>query len=83
MSNKLNYEIITKKENFYKVKTEIEKKIKEFVSSGIEWMPVNKIALDKDKTRSVLDFLETLEDDEDVQNVYANLEINTNIIEKI
>ena len=59
MSNKLNYEIITKKENFYKVKTEIEKKIKEFVSSGIEWMPVNKIALDKDKTRSVLDFLET------------------------
>ena len=46
-------------------------------------MPVNKIALDKDKTRSVLDFLETLEDDEDVQNVYANLEINTNIIEKI
>ena len=78
-----NHEIITLKDNFYKVKTEIEKKVKEFISSGIEWLPINKISLDKEKTKSVLSFLETLEDDDDVQNVYANIEIDSNSLETI
>ena len=81
-SSSLNHEIITVKDNFYKVKLEIEKKIKEFISTGIEWLPINKISLDNEKTKSVLDFLETLEDDEDVQHVYANLEIDINYKEK-
>ena len=81
-SSSLNHEIITAKDNFYKVKLEIEKKIKEFISTGIEWLPINKISLDKEKTKSVLNFLETLEDDEDVQHVYANLEIDNNYTEK-
>tara|TARA_B100000029_G_C17588814_1_gene961922 strand:+ start:2207 stop:2953 length:747 start_codon:yes stop_codon:yes gene_type:complete len=82
-SNNLHHEIITKKENFYKVKLEIEKKIKEFITSGIEWLPINKILLDSEKTKSVLNFLETLEDDDDVQHVYANLEIDINLLNKI
>ena len=75
--------MITAKDNFYKVKLEIEKKIKEFISAGIEWLPINKISLDKEKTKSVINFLETLEDDDDVQHVYANLEIGNNFSEKI
>ena len=81
-SNILNHEIITLKENFYKVKLEIEKKIEEFISAGIEWLPINKISLDKEKTQAVLNFLETLEDDDDVQYVYANLEIDSNFLLK-
>jgi len=71
------------KDNFYKVKLEIEKKIKEFISVGIEWLPINKISLDEEKTKSVINFLETLENDDDVQYVYANLEIDNNFAEKI
>ena len=82
-SNSLHHLIVTAKDNFYKVKLEIEKKIKEHISSGIEWLPKNKISLDLKKTKSVLDFLETLEDDDDVQHVYANLEINSNFLDKI
>ena len=77
-SNNLIHEIITLKENFYKVKTEIEKKIQEFYTSGIEWLPTNKVSLDKEKTKSVLNFLELLEEDDDVQYVYANLEVDNN-----
>ena len=77
------HEIITKKEDFYKVKVEIEKKIQEFISSGIEWLPINKISLNKEKVKSVLDFLEKLEDDDDVQHVYANLKIDNNFVNKI
>jgi len=82
-SNGIYHEIITKKDNFYKVKTLVEKKINEIISSGIEWLPNNKISLDKEKTKSVLNFLETLEEDDDVQHVYANLEIDGNFSEKI
>ena len=82
-SNGSYHEIITKKENFYKVKIEIEKKIQKFTSSGIEWISKNKVSLDKEKTKSVINFLETLEDDDDVQHVYANLEIDRNFAEKI
>ena len=75
LSTSSYHEIVTSKENFYKVKIEIEKKINEFISSGIEWLPLNKITLDKEKTKNVLSFLETLEDNDDVQYVYANLEV--------
>ena len=82
-SNEQYHEVITRKDNYYKVKLEIEKKIKEFISSGIEWLPINKISLDKEKTKSVLNFLETLENDDDIQHVYANLEIDNNFEDKV
>ena len=77
------HEIITAKEDFYKVKTEIEKRIQEFISSGIEWLPINKISLDLEKTKSVLNFLGTLEDDDDVQYVYANLDVDNKLASKV
>ena len=77
------HEIITKKDNFYEVKLEIEKKIREFISLGIEWLPINKISLNKDKTKSILNFLEMLEEDDDVQHVYANLEIGNDFMDGI
>jgi len=77
-SSSLLHEIITAKKNFYKVKLEIEKKTQDFISSGIEWVPINKVLLNSEKTKSVLNFLETLEEDDDVQHVYANLEVNNN-----
>ena len=82
-SNNQYYEVITAKDNYYKVKLEIEKKIQEFITSGIEWLPINKISLCQEKTKSILNFLETLEDDGDIQHVYANLETNDDFEEKI
>ena len=83
LSNNICHEVITKKENLYQVKLEIEKKVKDFISSEIEWLPLNKILLDKEKTRSVINFLETLENDDDVQHVYANLETDNNLVDNI
>ena len=72
------HEIIIKKDSFYNVKLEIEKKIQNFISSGMEWMPKNKILLDSEKAKLVINFLEALEDDDDIQHVYSNLEIKNN-----
>ena len=43
-------------------------------------MPINKISLNEEKVKSVLDFLEKLEDDDDVQHVYANLEVSNDFL---
>ena len=72
ISNDFFHEITTKKENFYKVKTKIEKRISDFISAEIGLKPLNKIVLNKEKSKVAIDFLERLEDDDDVQNVYTN-----------
>ena len=81
-SSSSHHEVVVVKDNFYKVKLEVERKIQDFISASIEWLPINKISLDKKKTKTVLNFLEALEDDDDVQHVYANLEVDSNFIEK-
>ena len=81
-SSSSHHEVVVVKDNFYKVKLEVEKKIQDFISADIEWLPINKISLDKIKTKSVLNFLEVLEDDDDVQHVFANLKIDNNFLEK-
>ena len=45
------HEIITNKEDFYKVKTEAEKLIKNLTYSGIEWRPKNHVSLKKEKAQ--------------------------------
>jgi transcriptional/translational regulatory protein YebC/TACO1 len=62
----------------YNVKKKLEETIKNFISTEIEWVPLNKIKLEKEKQKIAIEFLETLEDDDDVQNVYANLSLGNN-----
>ena len=59
----------------YNVKKNLEKIIENFISTGIEWVPLNSVELTKDNKESVVDFLETLEEDDDVQNVYSNVNL--------
>ena len=66
------FEVITEKEDFYKVKIELEKKIDAFEYSSVEWRPLNFIELDKDQSNSVAEVLNSLEDLDDVQNIFTN-----------
>ena len=66
------YEIITEKEDFYKVKNELEKKTINLVYSSIEWRPFNSIDLTKSKSEQVLEVLNSLEELDDVQNIFTN-----------
>ena len=54
-------------------KTAIEKKVDNFISSGIEWHALNQLDLKEDQYKSAVNLLESLEEDDDVQNVYTNL----------
>ena len=73
ISNESFHEIFCSKEQFYKVKTVIEKKIDNFSNSGIEWYPLNQLNLNEEQYKSAANLLRALEDDMDVQKVYTNL----------
>ena len=66
------FEIITEKGDFYKIKTELEKKIKTFSYSSIEWRPYNYIDLAHDKLKELLEVLTALDELDDVQNIFTN-----------
>ena len=66
------FEIITEKEDFYKIKTKLEKKIKTFDYSSIEWRPLNYLDLTRENSEQILEVLRALEELDDVQNVFTN-----------
>ena len=66
------YEIHTNKDEIYDVKKVLEKEISNFISTEIEWVPINKIKLNDEDKEKMIKFLEILEEDDDVQNVFTN-----------
>jgi len=75
ISNENFHEIYCPKEQFYKVKTAIEKKVDNFIHSGIAWHALNQLDLKEDQYKSAVNLLDSLEEDDDVQNVYTNLKV--------
>ena len=71
------HEILTKKQDFYKVKILLEKKISFFSYSGVEWRALSYLNLDKDQSKKMVEVLQSLEELDDVQEIFsnANLEI--------
>ena len=67
------HEIHCEKDEIYKVKKQLEKNIKSFISTGIEWIPLIYIEIMESEKPNIISFLESIEDDDDVQNVYTNV----------
>tara|TARA_Y100001970_G_scaffold291899_1_gene430928 strand:- start:8416 stop:9135 length:720 start_codon:yes stop_codon:yes gene_type:complete len=66
------HEIVSKKEDFYKIKNESQKLVRNLMYSGIEWRPKNPISLKKEETLDLENMLELLQEDDDIQNVFHN-----------
>ena len=62
----------------YNVKKKLETIVTNFISTEIEWIPLNSVEVAKDRQEIAIEFLETLEDDDDVQNVYSNIKLGNN-----
>ncbi len=66
------HEVHTANTEIYEVKNKLEKKIENFLSTEIEWVPLNTVNLSGESKDNMIKFLETLDDDEDVQNIFTN-----------
>ena len=74
---------ITKPEDFLTVKEALAKKFGPPESSGVLWKPHNTVALNQAQAEDMIELIETLEDSDDVQNVFANFEIDDAIMAKL
>ena len=71
-SNDDFHEIQCPVNEIYNIKKELEKKITNFISTEIEWIPLNSVEISKEKSESLINFFDSLEEDDDVQNFYSN-----------
>ena len=70
------YEITTEPNQFLSVKDSlIEKGYEEFILSEVTYIPDNYLNVDEETKEKALSLIESLEDIDDVQSVYHNLEI--------
>ena len=78
LHKRIFYEIHCKKNEIYNIKKKLEIKINNFISTEIEWVPLNSVEISKNQLESLSEFLETLDHDDDVQNIYTNFKIGNN-----
>ena len=68
------HEIHTNMNEIYDVKKKLEKNISNFISSEIEWIPINNIILNGEEKDNMIKFLDALDDNDDVQNIFTNVQ---------
>ena len=59
-------------EDIYSIKKKIESHVENFISTDIEWIPLNKVYSEGVNKEDIKKLLELLDDDDDVQRVYSN-----------
>ncbi|MCA1637508.1 MAG: YebC/PmpR family DNA-binding transcriptional regulator, partial [Acidobacteria bacterium] len=76
-----NFEILTAPENFEAVSEAIKKAGVEAEAAEVSMIPQNYIRLEGDDAKRMLKLYEAVEDHDDVQNVYANFDIDESEME--
>jgi YebC/PmpR family DNA-binding regulatory protein len=76
-------EVTTPPAAFEKVKAAMEGMGVTIDNAEITMQPKQTVAVGEDKAAAVLRMMESLEEDDDVQQVYANFDIPTNVLERV
>ena len=77
------HEVITTLEDLADVAKALEAKFGEPRSAKLVWRPQNTIAVDDEAGEKILKLIGTLEDNDDVQTVYANFEVSDALVAKL
>ena len=76
VSDENGHQIVTKTDTLHEVAKALEAKFGEPRKSGMMWKPQNTVAVDDDAGEKILKLMDALDDNDDVQNVYANFEVS-------
>ncbi len=77
------WEVITDPPAFDRVKRAIDQKGWKYLEARVGLIPQNTVRLEAGKAEQMLKLMEKLEDNDDVQNVYANFDISDEVMEKL
>ncbi len=82
-TTKDGHEVTTKPEDFIAVREALEKKFGTPETAGVIWKPNMTVAVTQDQAKTLLELIEALEDSDDVQNVFANFEVDDAVMERL
>jgi YebC/PmpR family DNA-binding regulatory protein len=82
-SNDNGHEIYTSSDSLAEVAKSLEAKFGEPRKAALTWKPQNSIAIDDEQGEKLLKLIETLNDHDDVQNVYANFEVSDALVARM
>ncbi|MCT6813385.1 YebC/PmpR family DNA-binding transcriptional regulator, partial [Bombella apis] len=77
------HEITTAMEALMSVRDALEGRFGEPRSAKLDWRPQTTVTLDEDQARSVLKLIDVLEENDDVQAVYANFDLPDEVAEAL
>lgn len=78
------FQVLTEPEDFDAVREALEQKEVKFLEASVAMLPQNTVDIADEKTaKRVLTLMEMLEDNDDVQNVYANFDIPDEIMDEL
>ncbi len=77
------HEILCAADGLHAVAGALEAQFSEASSVKLVWKPQNLVPVDIDKAESVLKLMDTLDDNDDVQNVFANFDIPDDVMERL
>jgi YebC/PmpR family DNA-binding regulatory protein len=77
------YEVECSLEDFATVRDHLYTKLGDPQRAELTWKPQTTTALDEDKAMTLMKLIDVLEDNDDVQAVFANFEISEEIMEKL
>ena len=82
-STSSGHEVYVAQDRLREVARVLEAKFGEPRKAGLVWKPQSTIGLDDEQGEKLLRLIETLEDRDDVQNVYANFEVSDALMAKV
>src|SRR5919108_560717 len=83
VSNENGHEIYTTQESLREVAKALEAKFGEARKAALVWKPQNTVAVNDEQGEKLFKLIETLNEHDDVQNVYANFEISDALMQKL
>jgi YebC/PmpR family DNA-binding regulatory protein len=77
------HEVTTTVESFFSVRDALEQRFGEAEQAKLDWRPNTLVTLDEERAAALLKLLDVLDDNDDVQNVFANFDIPDAVMQKL
>ena len=82
-STDAGHEITAAPENFFAVRDALEQAFGPPEEAKLDWRPNSTVRLDEEQARAVLKFIDALDDLDDVQNVFADFEVDDPVLQRL
>jgi len=83
VSGEEGHEVTCAIENLFAVRDALEHRFGPPEEAKFDWRPSTMVTLDEDRAASVLKLIDALEDNDDVQNVFANFDIPDDVLARL